>query len=69
MRPQPLRVRILAALELAPMTIYDLARCLCASTSSIEEWVYFMRRLGAIETAGRVRTAARHAANLFRIAA
>ena len=50
------------------MTIYDLARCLCAPTSTVEEWVYFMRRLGAIETAGRVRTAARHAANVFRIA-
>ncbi len=35
MSPEPLRIRVLGALSLAPMTVRDLARCLSVRESSV----------------------------------
>lgn len=39
MKPLPLRPRIIAALELAPMTRRQLARALCANPESVSHYV------------------------------
>lgn len=65
MSPQPLRIRILRALELAPMTVRDLARCLCASRRAV--WV----ALQSVD-ADRMRRPGRragHPEHLYRVAA
>lgn len=48
MTPTPLRIRILTALELQPMTIRQLSQCLSASRSNIERWIAFLRDWKAI---------------------
>jgi predicted ArsR family transcriptional regulator len=50
--PQPLRIRILRALELSPMTVRDLARCLSASEGYIRDWMCDLEKVGDVECVG-----------------
>lgn len=69
MNPQPLRIRILRALELSPMTVRDLARCLCAPEASVRTWVRDMDRAGAVACCGRVKPMHARPWNVYRLAA
>ena len=49
MTPIPLRIRILTALELQPMTIRQLSQCLSCYRESIDRWIYAYRKCGAVQ--------------------
>lgn len=48
MKPLPLRVRVLGALELAPMTVFMLSTSLDVSQISVQHKIDDLRRLGVI---------------------
>jgi hypothetical protein len=54
MRRQPLRVRILRALELSPMTIGDLSRALSCHYGSVQREVSALRRRWRVSAVGTV---------------
>lgn len=45
----PIRIRILTALELQPMTIRQLSQCLSVSRRNVERWISLYRSIGAME--------------------
>lgn len=53
MSPAPLRCRLLGALELVPMTVAQVARCLDARPAYVQRIVADMRRLGAVREVGK----------------
>lgn len=67
--PPNLRSRILAALQLAPMTSPELAKCLCASVKGISEALSALQRRGLTEPAGWRRVSRRRASHIWRAAA
>lgn len=67
--PQPLRVRILAALELAPMTTVQLSLALSANRVSVQHWVDELHRMGVIEPKRRQHVRNGRPRNVWGIAA
>lgn len=55
MTPQPLRIRVLTALELQPMTATELSRCLMARRTYIQRVLADLRQCCAVRYAGRQR--------------
>lgn len=55
MTPQPLRIRVLTALELQPMTATELARCLMARTTYVRRVLADLRQCCAVRYAGSER--------------
>lgn len=67
MKPLPLRVRVLAALELAPMTARVLARALGVSVGSIRHQIHDFVALGVIARCGVERGRNGHPWYVYRI--
>lgn len=55
MTHDPLRVRIPAALALAPMTVDVMARCLSVARGSVRRNVELLRESGVVESYGNDR--------------
>lgn len=55
MTPQPMRVRVLTALELRPMSAAELARCLMARPTYVQRVLADLRQCCAVRHAGSVR--------------
>lgn len=53
MKPLPLRIRIPAALALAPMTVAALALCLACSRHAVRDSLALLRRTGAVAVVHR----------------
>jgi DNA-binding transcriptional ArsR family regulator len=53
MLKQPLRIRILRALELCPMTVDELARALDARHDNTSNWLIELRKLEAVKVIDR----------------
>ena len=69
MRPIILSLRVLRALQLAPMTITDLARCLHASGASVRRNVDELLAAGLADKAGLRATRKSRPAVVFAAAA
>lgn len=61
MRPLSLHDRTLGALQLQPMTVAQLARCLSVSTSGAVHAIHALRDAGLVKIRGRHREHARPA--------
>lgn len=69
MSPQPLRCRLLGALELAPMTITQVSRCLDAQPSYVQRLIAELRSLGVVRETGSMRRRTCRPEKLWQVAA
>lgn len=69
MKPLPLRIRVLTALELAPMTVRALSTALDANQLSVQHTIDDMRGLGVVAKCGVEHGRMGRAWNVYRIAA
>lgn len=55
MRPLPLRVRVIGALQLAPMTIDEVARVLSANVHSVRHYIGELKGMRVVSAVGSMR--------------
>lgn len=68
MKPLPIRIRILTALELAPLSAHGLERALSANLVSIRHWLEDFVSMGVIVRCGVEHGRTGHPWNVYRIA-
>lgn len=55
MKPMPLRVRVIGALQLAPMTIEEVARVLSANVHSVRHYVEELKGMRVVSPVAGVK--------------